>query len=119
MATRLHPAPDNALPDATIPEAALGEPKDQYGAMREVVLHRIVEARMYREVDLRRFLKQACPPCHAPALPACEPAHAAADPTLAPGALVVAQVLSKNKQLDQTKLQAVVRDVEREFFLAA
>jgi len=28
-------------------------------------------------------------------------------------------VLSKNKQLDQTKLQAVVRDVEREFFLAA
>jgi len=28
-------------------------------------------------------------------------------------------VLSKCKQLDQTKLQAVVRDVEREFFLTA
>jgi len=76
-------AAGGAPPDATLPEAALGEPKDQYGAMREVVLHRIVEARLYREVDLRRFLKQARPPCHAPALPARAPAHAAASPTLA------------------------------------
>ena len=48
-------------------------------------LARIVEARLYRETELRRFL---------------------------------AQVLRDNKQLDQTRLQAVVRDVEREFFLA-
>ena len=29
----------------------------------------------------------------------------------------LAQVLRENRQLDPTRLQAVVRDVEREFFL--
>ena len=30
---------------------------------------------------------------------------------------LLAQVLRENRQLDHTRLQAVVRDVEREFFL--
>jgi len=77
--------PAEALPtEGAVPDAGLGQPKNEYGALRELLLQRIVEARLYREADLRRFL---------------------------------AQVLRENRQLDHTRLQAVVRDVEREFFL--
>lgn len=78
-------------PDPTFPDVALLEPSDQHGALQQELLRRIVDARMYKAVDLNKYLAEVCHPASRPSTrprphaqaraPACKPAHAAARTT--------------------------------------